>query len=279
MTSDERGSSYFQSRQQSLLALRDLSIVVQQADGSVQTIIDEVNLNLEYGKIVGLVGQSGSGKTQVCYAFLNMVAPPLRIGDGNILFKGQDLLELPETHLRVIRGKQIALISADAKTRLHPTLPVGVQVANVHRDHFGSGRREAKDRAVQQFAKVGLPDPHILYHSYAHELSGGMAQRVMIAMALVSNPEVIIADNPTFGLDVTIQLQILELVQELVEQEDVTMLIATHEVGVVAQYCDEVAILDAGTVVEAGAPQQVLKRPKSAYAKDLIATSNYQQLR
>lgn len=233
----------------SSLLVRDLRIAFGSAEGT-QEIVSGVNLEVAPGEVVGLVGETGVGKSLVLAAILGVLRPPARVVGGEVLLDGVDLLSLPEKQLQEIRGKKVGFIGSNPHGLLNPLLPVGKQVANVLRAHERVSSSVAKRRVLEMFESVGLPDSERAFHTYPHELSGGMAQRVVIAAGLISGPEVILADEPTSGLDVTIQAQTLELIKELVIAQSLAMLLVTKDLGIIANYCDIVSVMEGGQIVK-----------------------------
>jgi len=219
---------------------------------------------------VGLVGETGCGKTVTSLSILRLIPSPGKIVSGEIIFKGEDLLKKSKRAMRDIVGKQISTIFQNPTSSLNPVFTVGEQVTRVIKLHQRVGKREAERRAVEMFNLVRLPDPEKMLKSYPHELSGGMCQRVMIAMALSCNPDLLIADEPTTALDVTIQAQILKLMEELKEKIDASILLITHDLSVVAQLCDRVAVMYAGGIVEDGNVNDIFKDPKHPYTRGLF---------
>jgi peptide/nickel transport system ATP-binding protein len=223
------------------------------------------------GEMFGLVGESGCGKSVTGLAALRMVPHPGEIVEGRVIFDGKDLLQISEAEMQHVRGRRMAMIFQDPSASLNPVFKVGNQITRIIRQHTSDDRGEARQRALETFAAVGLPDPTRILNTYAHELSGGMQQRVMIAMALCSGPELLIADEPTTALDVTIQAQILALLAEVRETQGVSILLITHNLGVVAETCERVAVAYAGSVVETGLVDDVLWRNKHPYTQGLLA--------
>jgi peptide/nickel transport system ATP-binding protein len=223
-----------------LLSVENLAVRFPTEEGEVHSV-DGVSFELKRGHVLGLVGESGCGKTVTCLSLLRLVPAPGRIVSGRIAFGGRDLLELPIEEMRRVRGREIAMIFQDSMTALNPVLTLGDQLVEALRLHLGLGRRAAHDRAIALLDMVGIPAPRQRIREYAHQLSGGMRQRVMIAMALSCDPSLLLADEPTTALDVTVQSQILDLIRELPAQGRSVLLI-THDLGVVAETCDEVEI-------------------------------------
>ncbi|MEU7002279.1 ABC transporter ATP-binding protein [Nonomuraea sp. NPDC046570] len=254
-----------------LLRIEDLAVEFPTEDGVVRAV-DGVNLEVRPGEIVGLVGESGSGKSVTAMSVLGLVRPPGRVVGGSIVFGGRDLLGLPPRELRAVRGKEIAMIFQDPMTALNPVLPVGAQIAEAIRLHRpGLGRKAAKERVLELLATVGVADPAARYGRHPHEYSGGMRQRAMIAMALANEPALLIADEPTTALDVTIQAQVLELIRTSARDSGAATVLITHDLGVIAELADRVAVMYAGRVVEHGDVEAVFSAPRHPYTAGLLA--------
>lgn len=232
--------------------------------------VDGVSFSLPKGKTVGIVGESGSGKSVTALSLLRLIREPGKIKSGKILFKGKDLLEASENDIRKIRGKEISMIFQEPMTSLNPTYTVGQQISESFQIHEGIRKKEAYKRSVDMLKLVGIPSPEKRIHQYPHELSGGMRQRVMIAMSLACNPQLLIADEPTTALDVTIQAQILELIKDLQKQLEMSVLLITHDFGVVSETCDFVAVMYCGKIVEYANAQTIFKRPRHPYTIGLL---------
>ncbi|MGE4551493.1 MAG: ABC transporter ATP-binding protein [Desulfovibrionaceae bacterium] len=255
-----------------VLDIRGLTTSFATAEGVAQAV-DTASLTLEQGETLALVGESGCGKSVLALSVLGLVPdPPGRVTAGQALFDGRDLLALPERELQDIRGRRIAMIFQEPMTSLNPVLRIGEQIAETHRRHFGSSRAEAAGLAVDMLARVGIPGPADTARSYPHQLSGGMRQRVMIAMALVCGPEVLVADEPTTALDVTIQAQILDLLLELRGQSGSSGLLITHDLGVVARMCRRAAVMYAGRIVEQGPVREIFRAPLHPYTRGLLGS-------
>lgn len=252
-----------------LLEIRNLKANFYTYQGVVHAV-DIERFSIGRKQSVGLVGETGCGKTVTSLSILRLIPSPGKIVSGEIIFKGEDLLKKSKRAMRDIVGKQISTIFQNPTSSLNPVFTVGEQVTRVIKLHQKVGKREAKRRAVEMFNLVRLPDPEKMLKSYPHELSGGMCQRVMIAMALSCNPDLLIADEPTTALDVTIQAQILKLMEELKEKIDTSILLITHDLSVVAQLCDRVAVMYAGGIVEDGNVKDVFKDPKHPYTRGLF---------
>lgn len=232
-----------------IFELQDLHTHFFTYDGIVKAV-NGVSFSLHEGEMLGLVGETESGKTVLVQSMMNMVPWPGRVVAGRALYGGLDLIQLSEDKLYKIRGKDISLIVPNARTALDPLMRVGKQIANVMVEHLKISKKEAHDQAVALIEAVGIPDPASRARAYPHELSGGMAQRIAIAMALSCSPRLIIADEPSTGLDVTIQAQVLELLRDLLQAHGSTSLMVTRDLGIVAHYCERVAVLFAGQIVE-----------------------------
>jgi oligopeptide transport system ATP-binding protein len=255
-----------------LLSVRDLAVRFDTPYGSVRAV-DGVSFDLEQGECLGLVGESGSGKSVTNLALLGLVPmPPGVIESGSVHFGGRDLLALSPEELRRIRGNRIAMIFQDPMTSLNPLLTVGRQLTEVLEQHRGLSHREARDLCARGLGDVGIPDPEARLDSWPHELSGGMRQRVMIAMALLCQPQVLIADEPTTALDVTIQAQILELLADLQERHGTAIVLITHDLGVVAGMADRVHVMYAGRLVESADTSSLFARPLHPYTEGLLAS-------
>jgi len=253
----------------SLLEIKDLTVEFQTEEGVLRAV-DGVSLSMEAGETLGLVGESGCGKSVTCMSIPRLVpSPPSRVVSGEILFNGQDLLRLPLQELHRIRGQEIGVIFQEPMTALSPLRHVGDQIAETVLLHTTKTRREALSLAGDWLAKVGIPDPGRTMACYPFELSGGMRQRVMIAMALVLEPRLIIADEPTTALDVTIQAQILELMRKIKGPESGLLLI-THDMGVIWEMCARVAVMYASRIVESGQVTELFARPRHPYTRGLL---------
>jgi peptide/nickel transport system ATP-binding protein len=233
--------------------------------------VDDVSLAIPSGGTLGLVGESGCGKSVTALSVMRLLPePPGRIVGGEILFRGVNLLQLSEEQMRKIRGNQISMIFQEPMTSLNPVFTVGEQIAEAIRLHQRADRRTARERAIEMLRRVGIPGPEDRVDAYPHQLSGGMRQRVMIAMALCCNPALLIADEPTTALDVTIQAQILELIRGLQRERRMTMMLITHDFGVVAETCDDVAVMYAGRVVERAPVKRIFRGPAHPYTAGLL---------
>ena len=255
-----------------LLCVKDLGVDFDGHRGAVHAL-ESVSFTLEEGQTVGLVGESGSGKTVTALAVIGLVpSPPGRIVSGEVRYSGSDLLTMPPAELRRLRGKEISMIFQDPMTSLNPLLSIERQLTEVLEVHQGLSRREARVRSAGALGDVGLPDPEALLRRFPHQLSGGMRQRVMIAMALLAGPKILIADEPTTALDVTVQAQILELLLELQRRRGTAILLITHDLGVVAGACDRVEVMYAGALVESASTADLFARPAHPYSRGLLAS-------
>jgi oligopeptide/dipeptide ABC transporter ATP-binding protein len=248
----------------SLLEVEDLRVEFATEEGVVRAV-DGVSFTVRAGEVLGVVGESGSGKSVTGLALIGLVPEPGRVTGGRASFEGQDLLQASEARLRAVRGDRIAMIFQDPMTSLNPYLPVGEQLAEVLVAHRGTPRREAWRRAAEMLERVGIPSPGERVHAHPHQLSGGMRQRVMIAMALLCEPALIVADEPTTALDVTVQAQILDLFRERREEAGTSMILITHDLGVLAGLADRAAVMYAGRVVEEGPVASLFARPRHPY--------------
>lgn len=254
-----------------LLRVQDLKTHFDTEDGVVQAV-DGVDLTLRRGETLGIVGESGSGKSVTSLSILRLIDTPGRIVAGQIMFDGTDLLTLSNEEMRLVRGNRISMIFQQPMTSLNPVFRVGDQIIEALQIHQGLSGAEASRRCVELLTMVGLPDPRRRMRQYPHELSGGQCQRVMIAMALACNPELLIADEPTTALDVTIQAQILDLMRDLREKIDTAIILITHDMGVVAEMADTVAVMYAGQIVEYADVRSLFADPKHPYTQGLLAS-------
>jgi oligopeptide/dipeptide ABC transporter ATP-binding protein len=255
-----------------LLEVNDLHTRFRSGNG-IARAVDGVSFSLRPRETLAIVGESGSGKSVTSLSIMRLVpSPPGEIAAGAVMFKGSDLLRLPERAMRRIRGNEISMIFQEPMTSLNPLLTVGEQIAEVVRLHQGLGRAAARNHAIDMLARVNIPDPESRVQEYPHRLSGGMRQRVMIAMALACRPSLLIADEPTTALDVTIQAQILDLMRRLRDELAMSLLFITHNLGVVAEIADRVAVMYAGRIVEQGMVGAVFARPLHPYTIALLAS-------
>lgn len=234
--------------------------------------VNNMSFDLEAGKVLGIVGESGSGKSVTAYSILRILSHPGEVVGGEILFRGENLLAFSEREMQEIRGDKISMIFQDPMTSLNPVYSVGNQIMEAILLHSDRSRKEARKRSIELLGLVGINDPERRIKQYPHELSGGMRQRVMIAMALACEPDILIADEPTTALDVTIQAQILELIGELQRKLDMAVIMITHDLGVIANICDHIIVMYAGTVCERGSADDIFYDPKHEYTKGLLAS-------
>jgi oligopeptide/dipeptide ABC transporter ATP-binding protein len=254
-----------------LLQVQDLNIAFRTRQGLLP-ITRHVEFNIGVGERVALVGESGCGKTVTGLSLMRLLPRHSAQVSGRILLRGQDLLTLPEARMRALRGRDIAMIFQEPMSALDPVFTVGEQISEGFRSHFPERAHEARERAIDMLAKVGIPLPERRYHEYPHQLSGGMRQRVAIAIALLHGPDLIIADEPTTALDVTLQAQILSEVQALVRERGTALIWISHDLSVVAGLADQIAVMYAGRIVEHGTVDQVLDHPQHPYTQGLIGS-------
>jgi oligopeptide/dipeptide ABC transporter ATP-binding protein len=255
-----------------LLEVDHLSVQFFTRRGRVQAVRD-VTFSISKGETLGLVGESGSGKSVTAQALMGLIELPGRITNGDVRWKGDSLVRDAEKTLQRVRGREIAMVFQDPMTSLNPVFTIGTQIAEVMRQHLGMSRRAARERAVELLDLVGIANPARRAEQHPHEMSGGMRQRVLIAMALACEPELLIADEPTTALDVTIQAQILELIAELQERLGLAVLLITHDLGVVAGLCDRVAVMYAGKLVEVGDATGLFAHPRHPYTAGLLRST------
>ena len=250
-----------------ILDIKDL-VIHYETDEEVVEAVNKINLSLEKGEILGLVGETGAGKTTTALGIMRLLPPKVgHVIQGNIFFEGKDLMECSEKDMRSIRGKKISMIFQDPMTALNPVKTVGDQIAEVVELHDNCSKAEALKRAQEMLAMVGIVPER--YKEYPHQFSGGMKQRIVIAIALACEPDLLIADEPTTALDVTIQAQILDMMRKLQKEKGTSMILITHDLGVVAEMCDHCAVMYAGEIVEYGTTEQVFDNPKHPYTKAL----------
>ncbi|HEY3077551.1 MAG TPA: ABC transporter ATP-binding protein [Burkholderiales bacterium] len=255
-----------------LLEVRGLRTSFHGEQGEVRAV-DGVDLRLERGRTLGIVGESGCGKSVTALSIMGLVPqPPGRIAGGEVLFEGEDLLKLPSARLRDLRGDQLSMIFQEPMTSLNPAFPVGEQIAETLLRHRNLSRKEAQNQAIEMLRRVRIPSPERRADDYPHQLSGGMRQRVMIAMALACNPKLLIADEPTTALDVTIQAQILELMRALRAELGTAIILITHDLGVIAELADDVIVMYAGQVIERCAAERLFSEPQHPYTIGLLGS-------
>lgn len=254
---------------EAILEIKNLQTSFITSDGEVKAV-DGVSLKVPKGKTLGVVGESGSGKSVMSLSILKLIQQPGIIKGGEIRFNGNDLVKCKEKEMQRIRGNQISMIFQEPMTSLNPVYTVGQQISEVYQVHQKLSKRKALEKSIEMLEMVGIPSPKKRVHQYPFELSGGMRQRVMIAMALACNPELLIADEPTTALDVTIQAQILELIKDLQARLEMSVIMITHDLGVVAETCDSVVVMYCGSVVEHADVKTLFKNPKHPYTIGLL---------
>ncbi len=252
-----------------LLEVKDLEVKFALRFGDL-TAINGVNFSLDRGERLGIVGESGAGKSVTGFAIINLLSKPGYISAGQVIFEGQELNRLPEEDMRKIRGNRISMIFQDPMMTLNPVLTIKTQMVETVLAHEHVSKAEAVDIALDKLKKVHIPSPEKRIHQYPHECSGGMRQRIVVAIALLTNPAMIIADEPTTALDVTIQAEIMDLLQELCESEKMGLILITHDLAVVSQVTERIAVMYAGKIVEIGSTQTVIHEPEHPYTRGLI---------
>ena len=252
-----------------ILRIQNLKTYFYTRQGIVKAV-DDITLTVEKGKVLGLVGESGSGKSMTSLSVLRLVPSPGKIVSGDILFENRSLLTLNDEEMRKRRGKEISMIFQEPMTSLNPVFTVGEQVAEMLRLHLKMNRKEAKDKTIELFKWVGIPSEEKRYHEYPHQLSGGMRQRIMIAMAISCDPKLIFADEPTTALDVTIQAQILNLLHHLKDKLNMSLVLISHDLGIIAESADDVAVMYAGKIVEYTDTQKLFAHPLHPYTRGLL---------
>ena len=251
-----------------LLDVQHLTVAFERP-GSALMAVDDLSFSIQPGETLGLVGESGSGKSVTALAILRLLQPPGKVTAGRVLFEGRDLLQLPESEMRSVRGGRISLIFQEPMTALNPTMRVGDQICEALTSH-AVGKDQARQRVVELLDAVRIPDAARRARDYPHQLSGGMRQRVMIAIAVACRPPLVIADEPTTALDVTIQAQVLEMLSELKGRFNLALLLITHDFGVIAEMADRVAVMRGGQLVEQGPVRQILRAPSHEYTQRLL---------
>ncbi|MCD8510547.1 MAG: ABC transporter ATP-binding protein [Bacillus sp. (in: Bacteria)] len=258
-----------------VLEVNELTTQFNSKDGPV-TVVDNVNFTVKKGEVLGIVGESGCGKSVTSLSILQLLGSKGEVAGGSVLYQGTNLLELQEKDLRKIRGKEISMIFQDPMSSLNPVVTIGKQIGEVLKKHAGLKGNLLREKVVELLGVVGIPRAPEIYDEYPHRLSGGMKQRVMIAMAIACNPSLLIADEPTTALDVTIQAQILDLLRSLKEELDMSIMLITHDLGVVAELCDRVVVMYAGQVVERTDTRTLLRNPSHPYTVGLIQSTPHQ---
>ena len=253
-----------------LLKIKNLTIEFHDTVPSTK-IVEDISFSMEEGEILGIVGESGSGKTQTALSVMGLLGEYARMPKGESLFQGRDILQMPREELWNIRGREIGMIFQEPMTSLNPVMTIGAQVEEAMKIHSRFNARERKERALQMMQNVELPNPQLLYEKYPHQLSGGMRQRVMIAAALVMEPKLLIADEPTTALDVTIQVQILKLLQKINREQGTAVLFISHDLGVIRHLCSRVIVMNQGKAVEQGDVQEIFRHPSMEYTRKLLA--------
>jgi len=252
-----------------LLQVKDLEVSFFTNAGEVKAV-RKISYDLKFGEVIGIVGESGSGKSVSSYALMGIIPEPGKVIGGDIIFDGEKILEKTEGDLQKIRGKDVGMIFQDPMTSLNPVFTVGHQIEESLKRHTELNKTQRTERIIELLKLVGINQPEKRVKQYPHELSGGMRQRIMIAMSLACNPKLLIADEPTTALDVTIQAQIIELLKELKEKINMSIIFITHDLGVVADICDKIAVMYAGTVVERGSVEEIFYKPQHPYTKGLL---------
>jgi len=254
---------------ENLLEIQNLEVIFESKDSSI-TAVDNINLNIPKNSIVGIVGESGSGKSTTGLSILNLIPDPGVIKNGSIYFNSKNILTMDEFELRKIRGKEISMIFQDPRASLNPSITIGTQISEILETHSGISRKEAENQVIPLLSSIGLPDPERILKSYSFQLSGGMCQRIMLAMAVSLKPQLLIADEPTSNLDTTLQAAILQKIRELKNSYGITVILITHDMGVIAQMADYVAVMYKGTIVEISNTIQLFKNPLHPYTKALL---------
>jgi dipeptide transport system ATP-binding protein len=254
-----------------LLSVRDLKVEFETARGTIAAV-DRLSFDIDSGETLGIVGESGSGKSVTSLALLGLLPVNARVSGREISFLGEDLLKASERRREQIRGAEIAMIFQDPMTSLNPSFTIEFQIAEALKAHSEAGKERLRERVVELLRKVGIPDPQSRLGAFPHQLSGGMSQRVMIAMMIACEPKLLIADEPTTALDVTIQAQILRLLADLQRERGMGLILITHDIGVVAEYASRVMVMYAGQEVESGATRAVIESPKHPYTSGLLAS-------
>jgi ABC-type dipeptide/oligopeptide/nickel transport system ATPase component len=253
-----------------LLEVTDLRVGYDQPDGGLTPVVHGVDLTIRRGEVHGLIGESGSGKSQTSFAVLGLLPTGGRVVSGSIVFDGADLVTGSTREHAAVRGKKVAYIPQEPMSNLDPMFTIGSQLTEPLRKTLGMNKQDAKQRALALLARVGIPEPERTFNAYPHQVSGGMAQRVLIAGAVSSNPDLLIADEPTTALDVTIQAEVLDLIRDLQDELGMAVLLVTHNFGVVADLCDRVSVMKDGRIVETGPVRAIFRSPRHAYTQSLL---------
>lgn len=252
-----------------LLSIHDLTIQLEQ-NRNRMTVLSNLSITVQKGEIFGIVGESGCGKSVLSHSIIGLQPQKMSVSKGDILFEGQSVLKKSKHDLQKIRGNEISMVFQNPMSSLNPSLTIGYQMIEIIRTHQKISKKEAKKLAIEVIKKVGLPRAEELYYEYPHQLSGGMQQRVMIAIAIVCQPKLLIADEPTTALDVTIQAQILNLLKKIRREQDTAILLISHDLGVMGEMCDRIAVMYAGEIVEIGKTAQIFENPSHPYTKGLM---------
>jgi peptide/nickel transport system ATP-binding protein/oligopeptide transport system ATP-binding protein len=252
-----------------LLEVQDLRTQVIKPT-STADVLNGVSFTVEENEIVGLIGETGAGKSVTAWSVMGLVEPPVQVTGGSARFRGRELVGMSEKELRRVRGQDVALIVQNPRGSLDPLTSIGKQMENAYRIHNGGSRSAARARVLEILSSVGIPDPERRAKAFPHELSGGMAQRILIGIAMINSPALLIADEPTTGLDVTVQAQILDLIKEQTAEIGSSVLMITHDLGVVAHFCDRVCVMFAGRIVESGPVREIFAAPQHPYTRSLI---------
>jgi ABC-type dipeptide/oligopeptide/nickel transport system ATPase component len=255
-----------------ILRVKNLKVYFHTSSGVVRAV-DGASFDVEKGKVFGLVGESGSGKTLTALSILRLVSPPGKIVAGQILFNDMDILGMEEGYLRSIRGSKISIVFQEPASALNPVFTVGYQIAEAVMAHQRVNKRQAQTIAMEYLQKVHISEPEKIYHDYPHQLSGGMKQCACIAMALVNSPQLVILDEPTTALDVTVQAQVLDLLEEISERDKLTMLFISHDLGIIARMCDDVGVMFKGRIIEQGGKEDIISDPKEPYTISLLESA------
>ncbi|MCK4260266.1 MAG: ABC transporter ATP-binding protein [Halanaerobiales bacterium] len=252
-----------------VLDVKNLKTYFHTRQGVIKAV-DGVDFQLKRGEVLGLVGESGAGKSITGFSILRLINSPGNIVDGEVSFMGKDLLKLKDSEMEKIRGNRISMVFQDPMTSLNPVLTIGDQLMEIMKYHFGMKKKEAKKQAIEYLSMVGIPSPEQRLKQYPHQFSGGMRQRVVIAIAMASNPDLLIADEPTTALDVTIQAQIMGLMQRLIKKRQTSLILVSHDLSLVSEIADKIAVMYAGKIVEYGPKSQVIGNPEHPYTQGLI---------
>lgn len=271
-SSRPRATSAGHAESDALLTVRDLSVAYPLPKGEPRTVVNRVNLEVHEGEVLGLVGESGSGKTQTAFSILGLLPPEAIVVSGRIVFDGRETLGLSEREFNRLRGSDIAYVPQEPMSNLDPAFTVGQQFGFAMRKKLRLTRAQSRERALSLLARVNIPEPERVYNYYPHQLSGGMAQRVLIAIAVSCDPKLLIADEPTTALDVTVQAEVLDLLRDLQQERSMALILVTHNFGVVADICDRVAVMKDGEIVETGDTRRIVRHPEHPYTQLLLSS-------